>query len=484
MPPSPMPAWSCSRMSTTVSVAWSPAGFRPTPMPCAQPCARSGARDGPGIWSTCRSARVPCGCVARTRRRRRRAVLDPDADEAVLGAALDRVVAARLHGFGDAPEAALEAMLSELFDSGGRVLSAGQHETLVRTVADAWAFAARRAVRARGAGPRGRAQARAQAGRNRGPRTAARRVVAAARLGTLAGGVPRGAGDPRLHHPRSAALGGGEPAAGGAARPAEGPAGRRALGVRPGRAAAAAAAGGGLARRRAEPVRSAAGAGRAGCQRGGGAGGGARPLRRTFLHSARAAPAHHPGDGSHQQRQVVRGAGAAGAVRQRARFGAAAAAGARVPRGAGRPWRRRLARHRRGAHHRARQPAPRRHCGNVPAAQPGRGGDGGRGADAARPRPRCRLDRGDHGSAGARAVRAGLARLRADGAAHRRTVRRPARRDHPGAQGAAAGGLRSGAAGRARPRRRADRVLAPRGAGPAGRRCRRADGGWRWCTAR
>ncbi len=65
-------------------------------------------------------------------------VTDPEADDAALHAALDRVVAARLRGFGDEPEAALEAMLSELFDAGGRVLSAGQHEMLVRSVALAW----------------------------------------------------------------------------------------------------------------------------------------------------------------------------------------------------------------------------------------------------------------------------------------------------------------------------------------------------------
>ena len=63
---------------------------------------------------------------------------DPDADEPVLRAGLDRVVLARLRALDADPERALEAALAELFDAGGRVLSAGQHATLAGLVAEAF----------------------------------------------------------------------------------------------------------------------------------------------------------------------------------------------------------------------------------------------------------------------------------------------------------------------------------------------------------
>ncbi len=63
---------------------------------------------------------------------------DPDADEPVLRAGLDRVVLARLRALDADPERALEAALAELFDAGGRVLSASQHATLAGLVAEAF----------------------------------------------------------------------------------------------------------------------------------------------------------------------------------------------------------------------------------------------------------------------------------------------------------------------------------------------------------
>jgi ATP-dependent RNA helicase SUPV3L1/SUV3 len=65
-------------------------------------------------------------------------IADPLPDDATLDAALDQVMRARLRGFGDTPEQALNAVLAELFDSGGRILSANQHEALTLSVADAF----------------------------------------------------------------------------------------------------------------------------------------------------------------------------------------------------------------------------------------------------------------------------------------------------------------------------------------------------------
>ena len=69
-------------------------------------------------------------------------VTDPQAATAALEAALERVVLDRLRGFGAGPEPALEAVLGELFDNGGRVLSATQHETLTRLTAKAFGLPA------------------------------------------------------------------------------------------------------------------------------------------------------------------------------------------------------------------------------------------------------------------------------------------------------------------------------------------------------
>ena len=66
------------------------------------------------------------------------ALQDPEADEPVLRAALDRVVLARLRTLDADPARTLDLMLAELFDAGGRVLSATQHATLAQHVAEAF----------------------------------------------------------------------------------------------------------------------------------------------------------------------------------------------------------------------------------------------------------------------------------------------------------------------------------------------------------
>ncbi len=63
---------------------------------------------------------------------------DPEADDQALRTALDGVVLARLRGLDADPERALEAALAELFDAGGRVLSAAQHAALAGLVAEAF----------------------------------------------------------------------------------------------------------------------------------------------------------------------------------------------------------------------------------------------------------------------------------------------------------------------------------------------------------
>ena len=69
-------------------------------------------------------------------------VTDPQADATTLEASLRRVVLDRLRALGGRPETVLEAMLAELFDNGGRILSATQHETLTRLVATAFGLPA------------------------------------------------------------------------------------------------------------------------------------------------------------------------------------------------------------------------------------------------------------------------------------------------------------------------------------------------------
>ncbi len=66
------------------------------------------------------------------------AIADPDADELALRQALGVVMGARLRGLAADPARALELALAELFDAGGRVLSQAQHATLARLVADAF----------------------------------------------------------------------------------------------------------------------------------------------------------------------------------------------------------------------------------------------------------------------------------------------------------------------------------------------------------
>ncbi|MBE7212120.1 MAG: hypothetical protein INR65_13950, partial [Gluconacetobacter diazotrophicus] len=67
-------------------------------------------------------------------------VSDPEPADAALLAALRPVLSARLRGFGADPDAVLAAAAAEIFDAGGRVLSAREHETLVRAVADTFAL--------------------------------------------------------------------------------------------------------------------------------------------------------------------------------------------------------------------------------------------------------------------------------------------------------------------------------------------------------
>ena len=62
----------------------------------------------------------------------------PDADEATLGAALDRVLAERLRAAGPTPERALDAVATETAEgAGGANLSADAHAALARDVAAA-----------------------------------------------------------------------------------------------------------------------------------------------------------------------------------------------------------------------------------------------------------------------------------------------------------------------------------------------------------
>jgi ATP-dependent RNA helicase SUPV3L1/SUV3 len=69
------------------------------------------------------------------------AIHDPAPSEATLRAALDTAVQERLRSLAPDPAAALDAAVAELFDSGGRVLSASQHAALARTVALAFGLA-------------------------------------------------------------------------------------------------------------------------------------------------------------------------------------------------------------------------------------------------------------------------------------------------------------------------------------------------------
>jgi ATP-dependent RNA helicase SUPV3L1/SUV3 len=63
---------------------------------------------------------------------------DPEADEAVRRDMLDTVVLIRLRGLATEPREALDVALGDLFDAGGRTLSAAQHAELTRTVAHAF----------------------------------------------------------------------------------------------------------------------------------------------------------------------------------------------------------------------------------------------------------------------------------------------------------------------------------------------------------
>jgi ATP-dependent RNA helicase SUPV3L1/SUV3 len=65
-------------------------------------------------------------------------IQDPAVDDATLREALDAVMLTRLRGFAAEPGQALDLALTELFDSGGRILTAPQHEALAQTVARAF----------------------------------------------------------------------------------------------------------------------------------------------------------------------------------------------------------------------------------------------------------------------------------------------------------------------------------------------------------
>ena len=69
------------------------------------------------------------------------AVTDPEPDDALLAAALEPVLAARLRALADTPEEALELIRSELFDSAGRVLAPRQDAMLARELAAAFGIA-------------------------------------------------------------------------------------------------------------------------------------------------------------------------------------------------------------------------------------------------------------------------------------------------------------------------------------------------------
>ncbi len=70
-------------------------------------------------------------------------VHDPEPTDDALDIALDNVVQDRLRAFGATAEEALNALLADLFDSGGRVLSAPQHEALTLSVARAFGLSPR-----------------------------------------------------------------------------------------------------------------------------------------------------------------------------------------------------------------------------------------------------------------------------------------------------------------------------------------------------
>ncbi|NPD65726.1 RNA helicase [Lichenicola cladoniae] len=69
-------------------------------------------------------------------------IADPAADELALREALDRVVLARLRTLAADPARALDVAIEELFEAGGRVLSASQHAELAQAVARAFGLPA------------------------------------------------------------------------------------------------------------------------------------------------------------------------------------------------------------------------------------------------------------------------------------------------------------------------------------------------------
>ena len=404
-------------------------------------------------------------------------ITDHEPSDAALLSALDAAVAKRLRGVGDDPGVALAAVVADLVDAGSP-LSVEQH-----AVAGAGnrggARAGRDGGRALCGGRRARGAAQATGGAGSGetrPHAPARRGAAPPRMGKEPGRGGGAAPAARLHRARGAQLGGGRSGPGGAS-PVHARARGRAPSIRPGGGRA-------VARRRRRLARCGGRATRGDhhhappppqLPRGPAARGAnaavarAAALDRYAAHFATARalePAHHPHHRPDQLRQEPCRARPAGGRRERHGAGAAPAARARVPggaRGARRPC---LARHRGGAHPGAGQPASRRYGGDVPVPQSGGRGDGGRGADARRPRPWRRLDRRHHGCAGARGVRARGAGKRHLRPADRQALRRPAGGGGAAPQGAAGRRPRAGAVRRPSGRRCADRLLAAGGAGP------------------